>query len=105
MRLFGMAGLVCFFVGMLSGATTVGMKLMQGVDMTGNPLLLLSVCAMMLGGQFIVLGMLGELCARIYFRVKKTDAYAIRSAWNFEQPLSPRPSIAKTETPFGNKAA
>ncbi len=63
MRLFGMGGLSCCLVGILSGMATVGMKLFQGIDMTGNPLLLLSVGAVMLGGQFIVLGMLGELCA------------------------------------------
>ncbi len=88
MRLFGMAGLVCCLVGMLSGAATVGMKMVQGMDMTGNPLLLLSVGALMLGGQFIVLGMLGELCARIYFRVKQNDAFAIRRSVNFTHPLS-----------------
>jgi glycosyltransferase involved in cell wall biosynthesis len=86
MRLFGMLGLVCWTVGMLSGAATVGMKLLQGVDMTGNPLLLLSVGAVMLGGQFIVLGMLGELCVRIYFRVKQTEPYAIRRTIHFRKP-------------------
>ncbi len=60
MRLFGMLGLVCGLVGLLSGGVTVGMKLVEGIDMTGNPLLLLSVGAVMLGGQFIVLGMLGD---------------------------------------------
>lgn len=87
MRLFGMAGIVCFLVGVLSGSATIGMKLLQGIDMTGNPLLLLSVCAVMLGGQFIVLGMLGELCARIYFRVKQSEAYAVRNTWNFQKAL------------------
>jgi glycosyltransferase involved in cell wall biosynthesis len=83
MRLFGMLGLVCGLVGVLSGASAVAMKIMQGVDMTGNPLLLLSVGAVMLGGQFIVLGMLGELCARIYFRVKQSEVYPVRRAINF----------------------
>ncbi len=66
MRLFGMLGLVCGLVGLLSGGVTVGMKLIEGIDMTGNPLLLLSVGAVMLGGQFIVLGMLGELAPDLF---------------------------------------
>lgn len=107
MRLFGMAGLVCCLVGILSGVATVVMKLGQGMDMTGNPLLLLSVCAVMLGGQFIVLGMLGELCARIYFRVKNTEAYAVRRSLNFDQPqptLAPSANNANNSN-IGKKAA
>ncbi|MCA9072103.1 MAG: glycosyltransferase family 2 protein [Planctomycetaceae bacterium] len=99
MRLFGMAGLVCCLVGMLSGTATVIMKLAQDIDMTGNPLLLLSVCAVMLGGQFIVLGMLGELCARIYFRVKNTEAYAVRRSLNFEQS---QPTLASSANKAGD---
>jgi hypothetical protein len=106
MRLFGMLGMVCWLVGMLSGAATVGMKLLQGVDMTGNPLLLLSVGAVMLGGQFIVLGMLGELCARIYFRVKQTESYAVRRSLNFNKPLSPlSPSIESNSSEASRKRA
>lgn len=107
MRLFGMLGLVCGLVGLLSGATTVAMKIMQGVDMTGNPLLLLSVGAVMLGGQFIVLGMLGELCARIYFRVKESDAYPVRRTINFPR-ANARISIAShraSEEPARRKVA
>lgn len=107
MRLFGMAGLVCGLVGMLSGVATVVMKLGQDVDMTGNPLLLLSVCAVMLGGQFIVLGMLGELCARIYFRVKNTEAYAVRHSLNFEptQPTLASSTNRSNEANHNKKAA
>jgi hypothetical protein len=32
----------------------------------------------MLGGQFLVLGMLGELGARIYYHVKQLPPYAVR---------------------------
>lgn len=107
MRLFGMLGLVCWLVGMLSGAATVGMKLLKGIDMTGNPLLLLSVGAVMLGGQFIVLGMLGELCARIYFRVKQTEPYAIRRAINFTEyrPTLSLPPAKDDSRPRRQKAA
>ncbi len=98
MRLFGMLGLVCGLVGLLSGGVTVGMKLVEGIDMTGNPLLLLSVGAVMLGGQFIVLGMLGELCARIYFKVKQTEVYPVRRSINFPEPKSDKLSFEAHQT-------
>jgi len=88
MKLFGSFGLISCVVGAVSGMATVGMKLFNNVDMTGNPLLLLSVFSIMVGVQFLVLGMLGELCARIYFEVKTNPPYAIRRKINFSVPLS-----------------
>lgn len=78
MRLFGGAGLACGFVAGLAAAATVGMKLLGGVDMTGNPLLLMTVLSVMLGVQFFALGLLGELGTRIYFEVSGRAPYAIR---------------------------
>lgn len=83
MKLFGQIGLLC---GALSGAAGLGtlwMKFMGGMDMTGNPLLLLTVFSAMLGVQFLFLGMLGELCSRIYFEVRQMPNYAIRRTINF----------------------
>lgn len=86
MKLFGQIGLLCFAVAMMSGFATVGMKLAQGVDMTGNPLLLLTAFAAMTGIQFLFFGMLGELCSRIYFQTQNMSSFAIRKMWNFDQP-------------------
>lgn len=86
MKLFGSIGLLCFVVGMLSGAATVWMKASSGVDMTGNPLLLLTCMSIMTGIQFLFFGMLGELCSRIYFASQNQSNYTIRKTWNFEDP-------------------
>ncbi|HEX6986366.1 MAG TPA: glycosyltransferase family 2 protein [Planctomycetaceae bacterium] len=86
MRLFGGAGLACGVVGALSAAATVGMKLFGGVDMTGNPLLLLTVLSARLGVQFLALGLLGELGTRIFYEVRGGEPYAIREMLNFERP-------------------
>jgi len=88
MKLFGGIGLTCAAVGMLSGSVTLGMKLFQQVDMTGNPLLLLSVFSMMVSVQFLVLGMLGELGARIYYEVQNKQPYAVRRTTNLNVPSS-----------------
>jgi len=84
MRLFGAIGIGCAAVGLTSGLATTVMKVLQGVDMTGNPLLLLAVFSTMVGVQFFVLGLLGELGARIYFEVQNKRPYAVRSLENFE---------------------
>ncbi len=84
MKLFGGMGLVCGLIGAAAGAATIGMKLLRGIDMTGNPLLLLTVFSVMLGAQFLALGMLGELGTRIYFLVREQPAYAVRDTVNFD---------------------
>lgn len=82
MKLFGMLGLVCGLVGLSSGVATVVMKVLQGVNMTGNPLLLLSVFSVMVGVQFFGFGVLAELGARVYFEVKNQNPHAIRRTRN-----------------------
>lgn len=84
MKLFGIAGLACGAFGVAAGVATIVMKLYQQVDMTGNPLLMLSVFSSMVGIQFFVLGMLGELGARTYFEVRNQQPYAVRHLLNFE---------------------
>ena len=85
MKLFGAIGLFCFMLSGISGTATVWMKLEAGVDMTGNPLLLLTVISAMMGVQFLSFGMLGELCSRIYFAAQKQTNYTIRQTMNFEE--------------------
>ena len=85
MKLFGSIGLLCFLVSFLSGAATAWMKLNGGIDMTGNPLLLLTAMSGMMGVQFLFFGMLGELCSRIYFAAQNQTNYTVRKTWNFDQ--------------------
>nr|MDQ3332736.1 glycosyltransferase [Planctomycetota bacterium] len=56
------------------------------VDMTGNPLLMLTVLAAMLGVQFLALGLLGELGTRIFYEVRGGEPYTIRETLNFDPP-------------------
>jgi len=86
MKLFGGAGLFACLFACLMATTTVGMKLFGGVDMTGNPLLLLSVFAGMVGMQFFMLGLLGEVSARIYHECQDKQPYRVRRTKNFVQP-------------------
>ena len=82
MKLFGSMGLLCGLMGGVSGLLTVWMKLSHQVDMTGNPLLLLTVFSGMVSVQLFVLGMLGELGARTYYETQQKRPYAIRRTVN-----------------------
>ena len=85
MKLFGAVGLMCGLVGGVAGFAAVWMKLLNQIDMTGNPLLMLSVFSIMLGVQFFGMGMLGELGARIYYQERKVQPYATRRLLNFDE--------------------
>lgn len=85
MKLFGMIGLGCAAMSMVTVATTILMKLIGGVDMTGNPLLLLGVFSAMTSIQFLSLGLLGEVSARIYFGSQQKQHYTVRELINFDQ--------------------
>ncbi|WP_166825063.1 glycosyltransferase family 2 protein [Thalassoroseus pseudoceratinae] len=88
MKLFGFVGLMCLALGGLSGAATIFLKMFHEFDMTGNPLLLLSVFSTMVGGQFLAVGMLGELGSRMYYEVRGRQPYAVRHMLNFDQHIS-----------------
>ena len=84
MKLFGMVGLGCAALSVLSTFSVFAMKLFGSYDMTGNPLLLLAVFSMMLSIQFLSLGLLGEVSARIYFGSLGKEHYTVRELINFQ---------------------
>ena len=88
MKLFGKFGLWCAGLSAFSGLATVGMKLVLGTDMTGNPLLLLTALSLLASIQFFSLGLLGEVCARIYYSSQPKQNYAVRELVNFQSATS-----------------
>ncbi len=84
MKLFGKLGMYVGAGGGIALFATVIMKLISGTDMTGNPLLLIGVIAVILSVQFFSLGLIGEVCSRIYYSVSGRQPYQIRERVNFE---------------------
>ncbi|QEG21314.1 glycosyltransferase family 2 protein [Mariniblastus fucicola] len=84
MKLFGKLGLWTTGIGVGSLLATIGMRLFSGIDMTGNPLLLLGAISIILGVQFFSLGLIGEMCVRIYYGNEKNSPYQVRETVNFE---------------------
>ncbi len=60
------------------------MKSAYGTFMTGNPFLLLSAIGVLVGVQFISMGLIGELMMRTYFESQGKKSYTVRDTLNIE---------------------
>ncbi|MGL4421638.1 MAG: glycosyltransferase family 2 protein [Gemmataceae bacterium] len=94
MHVFGTFGLVCMLAGTFSIAAAIVMKYTTGPGMTANPLFLLGVLGELIGVQFLSLGLLGEVLARIYFESQGKTAYTVREMLNIE--AKPAPGSARS---------
>lgn len=79
MKLLGRLALSALGVSGLAALGVVAMKLFAGIDMTGNPLLLLTVFMGIVSLQFLGLGLLGEMNTRLYYQRSNRRPFAIRS--------------------------
>ena len=86
MKLFGKLGLWIGGLGVCSLTASAVMKLFSGFDLTGNPLLLLGILSTILSVQFFSLGLIGEVCARIYYSSGRRTNYQVREFVNFDEP-------------------
>ena len=64
------------------------MKYTTGPGMTANPLFLLGVMMILMGVQFVSLGLLGEVTARTYYESQGKPPYAVRERRNLDGPVS-----------------
>ncbi len=72
-------------MGMLFGVAGLGIsiylsveKLFSGVDIGGRPLLLLGALLIIVGVQFVGMGLLGEMLVRVYHESQKKPIYTIK---------------------------
>ncbi len=76
-QFFGSIGLLASFVGAALFVVVVVMKYAGGYDITGNPLFLISFLSVLIGVQFVVLGLLGELVTRVYYAERDRKTYVV----------------------------
>ena len=81
-QLFGSLCILCLFAGTICGLVAVYLKLFQGLDITGNPWLYLAILGIIVGIQFIMLGLLGEISVRTYYESQNKPIYVIRETRN-----------------------
>ena len=78
MKFFGRIGLGLGGFGAALLALVVAMKVIQGSDMTGNPLLLLGGLFVLMGMQALSVGLLGEGNTRMYYSRDARRPFTIR---------------------------
>ncbi|MCD4654489.1 glycosyltransferase family 2 protein [bacterium] len=85
LRMFGGTGFFSISIGMLSLLAAIIMKLAGIQNLNRNPLLLVSVGAIIVGIQFILMGLLGEINIRTYYESQSKPIYLIRETHNFDE--------------------
>jgi hypothetical protein len=78
LHIFGLAGLLSGGIGFLIALYLSVQKVLYGIDLGGRPLLLLAVLLILVGCQFIIMGLLGEMLARTYHESQDKPIYAIK---------------------------
>lgn len=89
MHVFGLFGLVLLGGGATCLLAALVMKFTTGPGMTANPLSLFGALGLVGGGQFLSLGLLGEVLARLYFDGLRQAPYRVRECRN----LQPEPRV------------
>jgi glycosyltransferase involved in cell wall biosynthesis len=78
MQIFGRWGLLSGFVGVALALYLSILKIFLGQPLSQRPLLWLAVLLIIVGVQFVSLGLLGELVIRTYYETQHKPIYAIR---------------------------
>lgn len=77
-QIFGLMGLVSLGLGFVIGLYLSFMKLFYHIALSERPLLLLAILLVMIGVQFVTMGLLGELVVRTYHESQNKPIYTIR---------------------------
>lgn len=77
-QIFGSLGLLASALGIVIGIYLSFMKLIYGIALAERPLLWLAILLVMVGVQFITMGLLGELIVRTYHESQNKPIYSIR---------------------------
>ena len=78
LHFFGLVGLIFNLLGLCSFVALGVMKIIQRIDMTGNPMLILGVLCVIVGTQMVMMGLLGEVTIRTYFESQNKPTYVIK---------------------------
>lgn len=81
--IFGSLGLGSIFVGFLTLMMVGYRKFFLGVYVHRDPLFLITIFLVLLGVQFILMGLLAELLVRVYFESQRKHVYEIKEIKTF----------------------
>jgi hypothetical protein len=77
-QLFGLVGLVCAVAGLALTAELGFERIVLGVRLGGRPIVLLAILLVVVGVQFVSLGLLGEMLVRTYHESQAKPIYRVR---------------------------
>jgi glycosyltransferase involved in cell wall biosynthesis len=77
-QVFGLLGLICGGLGALLALYLGYLKVFLGESIGDRPLLMLAGLLIIIGVQFVVLGLLGEVLTRVYYEVQGKHTYVVR---------------------------
>ena len=87
MHLFGSVGLASGALGILIGFYLSSLKIVYGYryQIGDRPLLMLAILLVMIGVQFVAMGLLGELVVRTYYESQGKPIYYVRTVLSRDQ--------------------
>ncbi|MFZ5559796.1 MAG: glycosyltransferase family 2 protein [Patescibacteria group bacterium] len=84
MHFFGKVGYWSLFLGFLFALWAILRKLIEGKSLVDTPLPLLTTFFILVGLQFILMGLLAEIMIRNYYESQKKPIYLIKEKINFD---------------------
>ncbi len=81
---FGGIGFFSLSIGILAGLLAVFLRLFYSIHLIQTPLLTLSALFIIVGVQFIVMGVVAEMLTRIYYESQNKNHFVIKEKINFE---------------------
>jgi glycosyltransferase involved in cell wall biosynthesis len=78
LQFFGPIGLLSGFIGLIISFYLSLQKIFMGLNIGGRPMLLLGALLIIVGIQFIGMGLLGEMMVRVYHETQKKPIYVIK---------------------------
>jgi glycosyltransferase involved in cell wall biosynthesis len=76
---FGKLGFLLLLTSFAVLGLVVARKVVHGADMTGNPLLYLSITLLLIGVNFALMGLMMEVLTRTYYESQGRKTYAVRA--------------------------
>ena len=77
-HLFGLLGLSSFGIGFLICSRLAYVRFVHEIPLTGRPMLMLGILLILMGVQFITMGLIAEMQVRLYHEAQAKPIYRIR---------------------------
>jgi len=81
---FGGIGFISLAVGLFSGFLALFLRLFYNIHLIQTPLPIFSALFIMVGVQFIVMGVVAEMLTRVYYESQNKTPFVIKEKINFE---------------------